>query len=128
VTSQPSEPVAATWLFVPGDGPGRFAEAARSGADEVICDLEDSVAEDRKEQGRRHVAHWLARGGSAWVRVNACPTPYYELDLMAVAGLAGLRGIVVHKAEDPAVLAALGRRLAPGTGIVALIETGSPEV
>jgi len=125
VSSQVVEPGATTWLFVPGDRPDRFAKAARSGADEVICDLEDSVADDRKDQARRHVARWLAQGGSAWVRVNSWPTPHCEPDLTALAGLAGLRGIVLPKTEDPAALAALGRRLRPGTGILALIETAA---
>jgi itaconate CoA-transferase len=125
VTGQPGEPAATTWLFVPGDRPDRFAKAARVGADEVICDLEDAVAEDCKDQARRHVADWLAGGGSAWVRVNACSTRYYEPDVTAVADLPGLRGIVVPKVEDPAALAALGQRLPPGTGILALIETAT---
>ena len=125
MTGYTAEPGATTWLFVPGDRPDRFGKAARSGAAEVICDLEDSVAEDSKDQARRHVTQWLAQGGSAWVRVNACSTPHYEPDIAAVARLAGLRGIVVSKAEDPAALAALGRRLGPGTGILALIETAA---
>jgi crotonobetainyl-CoA:carnitine CoA-transferase CaiB-like acyl-CoA transferase/citrate lyase beta subunit len=125
VTGQDEEPTARSWLFVPGDRPDRFAKAARSGADEVICDLEDSVPEAGKDQARRHVAQWLAQGGSAWVRVNACSTPHYERDIAALAGLAGLRGIVVPKAEAPAALAALGRRLPPGAGIVALVETAA---
>jgi len=76
MTSPPGGPVAITWLFASGDRPVRFAKAARSGADEVICDLEDSVAEDRKGQARRHVADWLARRGRAWVRVNAAATSH----------------------------------------------------
>jgi itaconate CoA-transferase len=125
MTGRAGETVAVTWLFVPGDRPDRFAKAARSGADEIICDLEDSVAADCKEQARQHVTRWLAQGGSAWVRVNAGATPYYEEDVSALAGLAGLRGIVVPKAEEPVMLAGLGLRLRPGTGILALIETAA---
>ena len=36
---------ARTFLFVPGNRPERFAKAAASGADFVICDLEDAVSE-----------------------------------------------------------------------------------
>jgi itaconate CoA-transferase len=125
MTDQIGEPAATTWLFVPGDRPDRFARAARSGADEVICDLEDSVAEDSKDQARHHVAQWLAQDGSAWVRINAFLTPSCEPDLAALADLPGLRGVVVPKAEDPATLAALGQRLRPGAGILALIETAA---
>jgi itaconate CoA-transferase len=112
-----------SWLFVPGDRPERFAAAAGSGADEVICDLEDSVRPANKREARGHVVSWLAGGGTAWVRVNACVTPHYEPDIAAIAGLAGLRGVIVPKAEQPEVLEAVGGRLRPGTGIVALIET-----
>ena len=125
MSGQYEEPCARTWLFVPGDRPDRFVKAAQSGADEVICDLEDSVAEGRKDQARRHVAQWLAQGGIAWVRVNACSTPHYEPDIASLAGLAGLRGVVLPKAEAPAALTSLGQRLPPGSGIVALIETAA---
>ena len=107
------EPRARSWLFVPGDRPDRFAKAARSGADEVICDLEDSVPQGGKDQARRNVAHWLAQGGNAWVRVNASSTPHYERDVAELAGLAGLRGVVVPKA-DPAALV-LARACAQAT-------------
>jgi itaconate CoA-transferase len=123
--SPPVDPGSATWLFVPGDRPNWFDRAANSGADEVICDLEDAVAGDRKGEARHHVTQWLADGGSAWVRINACPTRHCELDLAALADLAGLRGIVVPEAEDPDVLAALGRGLRPGIGLLALIETAA---
>jgi len=125
MTEQGGAPAAVTWLFVPGNRPDRFAKAAGSGADEIICDLEDAVAEGRKDQARRDVAQWLAAGGSAWVRINAISARHHDDDLAAVAGLPGLRGVVVPKAEDPAALAALGLRLRPGTGVLALIETAA---
>jgi citrate lyase subunit beta / citryl-CoA lyase len=50
---------ARTLLFVPGDRPDRVAKALRSGADAVIVDLEDGVAEARKEEAR------AALGGAA---------------------------------------------------------------
>jgi citrate lyase subunit beta / citryl-CoA lyase len=111
------------WLFVPGDRPDRFGKAVMSGADEVICDLEDSVAERAKSAARQHVVELLSRDGQAWVRVNACTTPSYALDVEALVGLPGLRGVMVPKAEHPAALTALRRRLGPGIGIVALLET-----
>ena len=123
--SPPVNSGSATWLLVSGDRPDQFDRAASCGADEVICDLEDAVAEDRKDEARHQVAQWIADGGSVWVRINACPTPHCELDLAALADLAGLRGIVVPRAENPEVLAALSRRLRAGTGILALIETAA---
>ena len=43
-------------LFVPGDRPERFAKALASGADAVICDLEDAVTPATRPQARRNVA------------------------------------------------------------------------
>ena len=36
-----------SWLYVPGDRPDRFPKAVASGADQVVIDLEDSVAPAR---------------------------------------------------------------------------------
>ena len=50
---------ARSYLFVPGNRPERFAKALASGADAVVLDLEDAVADDAKaaarEIGRAHV-------------------------------------------------------------------------
>lgn len=116
---------AATWLFVPGSRPNRFAKAAASGADRVICDLEDAVAPADKEQAREHVLDWLGSGGTAWVRVNAHGTPWYDDDVARLAGRPGLLGLVVPKAESPAVLAELGRERPGPEGLLALVETAA---
>jgi citrate lyase subunit beta / citryl-CoA lyase len=68
------------------------------------------------------VAGWLARGGTAWVRINDVHRDSYERDVDALADLAGLRGIVVPKADDPVALYRLGWRLG-GRGLTALIES-----
>jgi citrate lyase subunit beta / citryl-CoA lyase len=114
---------ACSWLFVPGDRPDRFEKARASRADEVICDLEDAVSPDDKERARAEVQRWLAHGGAAWVRINGSDTEWYDRDVSGLAGLAGLRGFVVPKADDAAALESLGRRLGPGRGVLALIET-----
>ena len=45
--------------FVPGNRPGRFEKAARSGADAVILDLKDSVPAGDKDAARAAViAAW----------------------------------------------------------------------
>lgn len=117
---------APAWLFVPGDRPQRFEKAAASGADEVICDLEDAVPAERKDQAREAVRQWLAHGGRAWVRVNAWGTEWYEQDIDRLAALPGLRGLMVPKAEAAPELEQLGRRLlqnARESSLVALVET-----
>lgn len=114
--------IATTWLFVPGTRPDRFSRAAASGAGEIIIDLEDAVAAEHKPAARQAAADWLAADGIGWVRVNAPGTPWYDDDVTALAGVPGLRGIMVPKAEDPGALTALAERLG-GRGVVALIET-----
>ena len=39
-------------LTVPGDDPGKLAKAAGLDPDELILDLEDAVAADRKDEAR----------------------------------------------------------------------------
>jgi citrate lyase subunit beta/citryl-CoA lyase len=110
-------------LFVPADRSDRFDKAVGSGADAVICDLEDAVPPSRKESARGELARWLGNGGKACARINAVGTPYFDADCAALTGMPGLQAVVVPKAEDPAALRALSAALGPRTPIVALIET-----
>jgi citrate lyase subunit beta/citryl-CoA lyase len=113
---------AVTWLFVPGDRPERFAKALASGADVVLCDLEDGVAPGDKAQARSEVRGWLAAGGRAWVRVNASGSERCDGDVEALRGLPGLQGMMVPKAECAAQLEDLAER-GGGCRLVALLET-----
>ena len=123
------QPVAAdlsearSWLFVPGDRRDRFAKAAASGADLVVCDLEDAVAAEAKASARANVAEWLHDDGLACVRVNAPGTRLHDGDVAALVGLPGLRAVMVPKAEDPRGLAELSEALGPQTAVVALVES-----
>lgn len=120
--AQSAPALARTLLFVPGDRPERFPKAAASGADLVVCDLEDAVAPTDKDGARVAVAGWLAAHGRAAVRVNAVDTEWYAADRDALSGLPGLAAVVVPKAEDPEALAALGSQLG-GIPLIALVET-----
>ncbi|MFI5611034.1 HpcH/HpaI aldolase/citrate lyase family protein [Amycolatopsis sp. NPDC051903] len=109
-----------TLLFVPGNRPDRFAKAAASGADAVLCDLEDAVAPDAKSAARDAVVGWV-RSEPAVVRVNAADTPWHAADLAALRGLPGVLAVVLPKASPDAVAAtasALGE-----VPVWALIET-----
>jgi len=114
---------ARSWLFVPGDRSDRFAKAAASGADMVVLDLEDAVAEGAKAAARESVTCWVGAGRTACVRINAHGTPSYDADVAALTGLAGLAAVLVPKAEDPQALVALSEALGPGTSLVALVES-----
>ena len=116
-----------------------LAKAAGLAADEVILDLEDSVAVGRKDAGARDaVAAALAGGlaaGTRAVRVNAVDTPHHHRDVVAVVEAAGahLDVIVLPKVDDPShvtfadhLLTALEAELglpAQGIGLEAQIET-----
>jgi citrate lyase subunit beta/citryl-CoA lyase len=113
---------ARTWLFVPGDRPDRFDKASASAADEIILDLEDAVGPERKSRARRDVEWWLTHGGVGWVRINGVDTQWYADDVRMLSQAAGLRGFMVPKAEVPAALEPLGRRL-ERRGFIPLIET-----
>ena len=93
-------------LFVPGDRPERFAKARASGADAVICDLEDAVTPATRPQARLNVADLLRATGRSiplWVRINPVPTDDALLDLAAVVA-ARPDGIVLPKARTGADL------------------------
>ncbi|MBO9523696.1 MAG: CoA ester lyase [Nocardioidaceae bacterium] len=111
------------WLFVPGSHPDRFAKAVATGADQVICDLEDAVAPDTKGAAREAVGAWLSQGGEAWVRVNPVGSAWHRDDLRAIAGRAGLRGVIVPKAERARDLHEV-HDLA-GAPVLALVETAA---
>lgn len=122
MSEQPRAAWATTLLFVPGTMPERFAKAAGSGADLVICDLEDAVRAGEKDYARSSVVGWLAADGRGAVRINAPGTEPHDADVAALRGVVGLEAVVVPMAEDPADLHWLVERL-PGVPVLALIET-----
>ncbi len=90
-------------LYVPGSDPHKMEKAADSGADSVCLDLEDGVAENRKDEARGLIEKALANldfgGSERLVRLNAFSTGRTELDLKAV--LRGKPdGIVLPKVVD----------------------------
>ncbi|MHB8283363.1 MAG: HpcH/HpaI aldolase/citrate lyase family protein [Caulobacteraceae bacterium] len=98
-----------SWLFVPGDNPAKMDKAAASGADAVIFDLEDSVAESGKAAARGLVAQALERhlGLQRYVRINPLSTPHVLHDLAAVVA-ARPDGVVLPKPDSAADAVRLG--------------------
>jgi malyl-CoA/(S)-citramalyl-CoA lyase len=82
-------------LAVPGIRPELFEKAAKSAADIIFLDLEDSVAPADKEKARRNVIDGLRsvdfRGKTVSVRVNGLDTPYMYRDVIDVMEAAGDR-------------------------------------
>src|SRR6202007_2092267 len=86
-------------LFVPADSERKFAKANGIGADALILDLEDSVAQARKAFARDAVKELLGGGPRRWsflVRINPLGSSLTLEDLAAVVR-PGLDGILIPK-------------------------------
>ena len=52
-----------SWLIVPADNEARISEAAKSGADVVVLDFQDTVHESRKHDARANARDAMPGGG-----------------------------------------------------------------
>jgi citrate lyase subunit beta/citryl-CoA lyase len=93
-------------LTVPGDDERKLAKAAGLEPDEVILDLEDAVAPERKAEAREIVARALReldwRAGTVAVRVNRGSADDLEMVRTAKPAV-----VVLPKVESPDELAGL---------------------
>lgn len=124
-----------SFLFAPGNHPRKVAKVFEAGADAVILDLEDAVAESEKPAARAAVVAALRRPRPCrgYIRINALDTSYALGDIEAVVA-PGVDGIVVPKIETPEGLAtaewlitAFERRAGlplGGIDLLPIIETG----
>ena len=127
-------------LFVPADSERKLAKAVDSAADVMILDLEDAVAESRKETARQMAAEFIAAQASSiaarlFVRINPLDTALAMGDLAAVT-VPGLAGILLPKTRSAADIVRLGHGLdalearagiAPGTIQVVPVATETPQ-
>ncbi len=97
----PVPSVLRTFLFAPGNHSRRVEKALALGADAVILDLEDAVANSEKAATRKIVLEALARPRrcKGYVRVNALSTPWCLRDLMEMVH-PHVDGIVLPKVES----------------------------
>jgi len=114
-------------LFVPADGGKKLDKAMASGADAVIVDLEDSIAQDRKAEARKLAQAFLKDAGSAkerprlLVRVNGLETGMTDDDLDAsVAGAPD--AILFPKAEGGTTVTHVDAKLTAREAIAGLQE------
>lgn len=90
-------------LYAAGNQPKQMEEAASSGADALIFDLEDRVPMDQKDEARsitREYIERLRKEFVIYVRVNSLGSGMLRDDLEAVAG-EGLEGIRIPKVDSP---------------------------
>lgn len=94
-------PVYRSFLFAPGNHPRRVEKSLTLGADAVILDLEDAVANAEKLSTRATVVEALRgpRRCQGYVRVNSLGTQWCHGDFIAVTS-AGVDGIVLPKVES----------------------------
>lgn len=124
-----------TLLFTPGSDPRKLAKVGSFGADAIVLDLEDAVAEEEKSMARalvRGAVPSYGTGQAVLVRVNGQQTGRMADDLRSTVR-PGLDGVVVPKVEDAETLHNADRVLAEqeeaagmDTGsirVLALIET-----
>lgn len=102
-------------LFVPADSERKLARSLVAGADVLILDLEDAVAESRKAVARTMAAEFVAAQAASspsalYVRINPLDTPWALADLAAVV-VPGLAGIVLPKTRGAADIVRLGHGL-----------------
>src|SRR5689334_11339866 len=87
--------ISRTMLFVPASRPEMIQKAARSAADAICIDLEDSVSEDEKAASRGNVVQSLQQVDfgrrTRMMRINALDTPFTYRDLVEVVEAAGDR-------------------------------------
>jgi citrate lyase subunit beta / citryl-CoA lyase len=124
---------AQSWLFVPGDRPDRFLNAAHCGAHMVVVDLEDAVASSTKDTARKSMAFSIGTaafdGQSVSVRINPTGSDEVQEDLHAL-GTAYDRAhhelaVLIPKADSAASLSALCTRLPSGMPVIPIIESAS---
>lgn len=72
-----------SWLFSPADVPERCLKALAAGADQVIWDLEDGVAEEKKALARANLSELMAKAGEEppWIRINGVGSTWAEEDM-----------------------------------------------
>jgi citrate lyase subunit beta/citryl-CoA lyase len=114
----------ASYLFVPGNRPERFAKACASGAHAVIVDLEDAVSPQEKDAARAAVASAMDAAQPVHVRINGADTEWFhdDVDMCRAAGR-GIAGIMVPKAEQSDDLAWIASRVGSRMPLLPLIET-----
>jgi citrate lyase subunit beta/citryl-CoA lyase len=98
-----TEQVRRSWLIVPAHDHDRLAEAAQSGADVIVLDLQDMVHDSKKHQARANVReaipHLCGQGAEVFIRTDI-ELLYADLHASVWKGLSGVMLPGVTTAEQ----------------------------
>lgn len=111
-----------TWLFVPATRIDRVSKAFASGADAVIVDLEDAVAQEDKAQARKALQEYYdsADYQPVWVRINQAGSDDFAEDIKACEKMPNLAGVILPKAKQATDIEYIHHLT--GLSVIALIE------
>ena len=122
-----------SWLLTPVSQPGRVSAAPSAGADVIVLDLAEFVAETDKPAARESLREILVPAKSTGAEVFVQIDPELMLADLTAAIWPGLDGIVVTRAETPEQIIAIDdiiselesrRGISPGTlELVLCLET-----
>ncbi|MBZ5576986.1 MAG: CoA ester lyase [Acidobacteriia bacterium] len=116
------EPIARSYLFVPGNRRDRFDKAYASGADVVIIDLEDAVPPPEKSRARTEVEAWADPARPVVLRINGVDTDWFRDDVTCCR-MPGIQAVMLPKTESVAHLRRVEELLGQSARILPLIET-----
>lgn len=90
-----------SFLYIPGNRRKMLDKTASLPAEAFILDLEDSVPANEKSTARAMVCEYAAKiaDGRVWIRTNALDSGFFDADLDATLGTAGLVGYFVPKID-----------------------------
>ena len=114
---------ARSWQLVSALNVEAFDAAQLGRADQIILDMEDAVDGSLKDQARKNVVDWLRGGGSAWVRINDWTSLEWGDDISCLAGIEGLKGVILAKTEAAEQVTDTFQRLGGNTPVIPLVES-----
>lgn len=109
-------------LFVPASQPERFPKASSSGADGIILDLEDGVADGDKQSALLNALSWLHPVHKAVIRINGFGTPWQDQELESLRNR-GAVTVMLPKVESAEQVRLVREVLGPGSSIIPTIES-----
>ncbi len=116
------DPIARSYLFVPGNRPDRFDKACAAGAGAVIIDLEDAVPAADKSKARMAVEAWVSPAHPVVLRINGVSTNWFRDDVTCCR-MPGIQAVMLPKTEGVDHLRRVEELLGQTVPILPLIET-----